>query len=111
MKRASKPKPIRTSLSRKRSKEVPAPVPEEASPAFNEDSPIITKQIAKHGKTLAVLQDEVHTLRSEVQKEGPVLPAPIVNIPPRARIAKIVIKYDAFGAPMEMIPKYSKAEV
>ena len=111
MVRKHKPKPINTSLSRKPQKSLAVPIPEQASPAFNEDSPIIKKQIAKQSKSIAVLQDEVHNLRSETQKEGPALPAPVVNILPRARIAKIIIKYDAFGAPMEMIPKYTNAEV
>lgn len=99
-----KPEPIKTSLTRKKRKKVAVatPIPEEASPVFNEDSPLVTKQIE-------ALQKDVRTLRSAKPNEAQTLPPAVVNIPARARIAKITIKYDQLGFPHEMIPHYVEA--
>jgi ABC-type glycerol-3-phosphate transport system substrate-binding protein len=86
---------------RPKKKEAAAPVK-----AFNKDAP-------EHKETVIVqkiVKDEALEKRVAML-EGVKAPDVIVNIPPRARISQVAIKYDNFGQPVNLIPQYTEAEV
>lgn len=100
--------------SRKLSKRPPTPEPGEASAGINEVSSITARQMAKAERAIENLGQEVRELRA---KKSPVIkvdtptPKVVVELPPRPRIAKVSIKYDALGMPAELIPQYSEPAV
>lgn len=100
--------------SRKLSKKPPTPAPGEASAGINEVSSITAKQMARAERAIDTLREEVVDLRKKgapnIKVETPT-PEVVVSLPPRPRIAKVSIKYDALGMPAELIPQYSEPAV
>lgn len=112
-KKKSKPKPIKMSVVRKAEKRKAAPVPAEAPQAFNEVSPITQAQINRAERAIDNLREEVRDIRKtppKVKVEAP-NPKVVVELPPRARIARVTVKYDEFGIPKEFIPQYAEPAV
>lgn len=110
MAKKKKPAPISMSIARKpQKKEAPAQAPQ----AFNDISPITAKQIERAERDIESLRQEVSTLRKtppavQVKSQAPKVD---VVLPPRPRITRVKIKYDALGYPAELIPQYSEPAV
>jgi hypothetical protein len=102
-----KPAPISMKLHRA-APEVLAP--DIALAPFNEVSSVTAKQMARAELGIDALRQEVKELRSTRGTEV-ATHAPVINIPPRARIAKVTIRYDQLGFPTELIPQYSEPAV
>ncbi len=105
-----KPAPISMKLAKLPEKRV---VPDASGvEPFNAVSSITAKQMARAERSIDNLREEVRDLRNRKPLRPRVaVEAPIVNIPPRARIAKVVIKYDQLGFPSELIPQYAEPAV
>ena len=101
-----KPAPISMKLAKLPTKQVVPPT-SDVEP-FNKVSSITAKQMARAERSIDNLREEVKGLRNRKLPRVAV-GSPIVNIPARARIGKITIKYDQLGFPSELIPQYVEA--
>lgn len=107
-KKKKKPAPIDMRLA----KRAPRLAPDEPLEPFNDVSPITAEQMARAEQSIDHLREEVKSLRKQPAPKIQVeTPTPQVVIPARARIAKVTIKYDTFGTPIELIPRYAEPAV
>ena len=99
-----KPAPISMSVAKKKAptKKVAAPTKKVA--AFNMDAPEHKSRIV----TKIVKDKELEARVTRLEGAEIVTPIVKVELPPRARITSVKIKYDAFGTPEELVPAYSE---
>lgn len=109
MPKKKKPSPISMALHKAPPKKEVVPPTSEVEP-FNEVSSITAKQMARAERSIEVLRTEVVALRKRPKAVAAEAPVVNMNIPARARIGKVTIKYDQLGFPSELIPQYVEAE-
>lgn len=108
MAKKKKPAPISMKLHKERPT-IEVDRPTEAVKPFNDVSSITAKQMERAERGLETLRAEVTALKNQKPPAAPApAQAPIINIPARARIGKVVIKYDQLGFPAELIPQYEE---